>query len=90
MLLAISLLLGIPYSHDQPDNAARLERLGTSRTIGRKRYNTKTAIRALRELLNNPHYAEKAMAIGRIIQAEQGVKVACDAIEQQLMDFETI
>ena len=76
----------VPYSHDQPDNAARLERLGTSRTIGRKDYNTKTAIKALLELLNNPHYSEKAMAIGRIIQAEQGVKVACDAIEQQLID----
>ncbi len=25
--------LVMPYSHDQPDNAARVERLGTSRTI---------------------------------------------------------
>jgi rhamnosyltransferase subunit B len=38
----------------------------------------------LRELLDNPQYATKAAEIGRIIQAENGVSVACDAIELQL------
>ena len=28
----------VPYSHDLPDNAARLERLGTSPTLDRQRY----------------------------------------------------
>jgi UDP:flavonoid glycosyltransferase YjiC (YdhE family) len=35
-------------------------------------------------LLENPNYATKAAEIGRIIQAENGVAVACDAIEKQL------
>jgi rhamnosyltransferase subunit B len=38
----------------------------------------------LRELLENPKYATKAAEIGRIVQAEDGVKVACDAIDCQL------
>ena len=76
--------LVVPYSHDQPDNAARVARLGTSRTIPRKQYSASRVARELRELLENPKYATKAAEIGRIIQAENGVGVACDAIEKQL------
>lgn len=76
--------LVMPYSHDQPDNAARVEHLGTSRTIPRKQYSAVRVAKKLRELLENPNYAAKAAKIGRIIQAENGVGVACDAIEKQL------
>lgn len=76
--------LVMPYSHDQPDNAARLERLGTSRTIPRKKYTAKRAVKELRELLDNPSYARRAEEVGRIVGAEDGVKAACDAIEGQL------
>jgi rhamnosyltransferase subunit B len=74
----------VPYSHDQPDNAARVQRLGTSRTISRKDYSAALVVNELSELLENPSYAAKATEIGRIIQAEDGVGVACDAIERQL------
>ena len=74
----------VPYSHDQPDNAARLERLGTSRTIPRQRYTAERVTKELRELLNNPKYAAKASEVGEIIRSENGVQVACDAIEKQL------
>ncbi|MGB3652627.1 MAG: nucleotide disphospho-sugar-binding domain-containing protein [Rivularia sp. (in: cyanobacteria)] len=74
----------MPYSHDQPDNAARIERLGTSRTIPRKQYSAKRVVKELNALLENPNYAAKAIEIGRIIQTEDGVSVACDAIEKQL------
>ncbi|MEW6494934.1 MAG: glycosyltransferase [Cyanobacteriota bacterium] len=77
--------LVMPYSHDQPDNAARVERLGTSRTIPRKQYSAVRVAKKLRELLENPNYAAKAAEIGRIIQAENGVRIACDAIEKQLL-----
>lgn len=76
--------LVMPYSHDQPDNAARVERIGTSRTISRKQYSASQVAHELRELLENSNYATKAAEIGRIIQAENGVGVACDAIEKQL------
>jgi UDP:flavonoid glycosyltransferase YjiC (YdhE family) len=76
--------LVMPYSHDQPDNAAKVERLGTSRTIPPRHYSAVRVAEKLRELLENPNYAAKAAEIGRIIQAEDGVEVACDAIEKQL------
>jgi UDP:flavonoid glycosyltransferase YjiC (YdhE family) len=76
--------LVVPYSHDQPDNADRLERLGISRTIPRKQYSASRVVKELGELLDNPSYAAKAAEIGQIIQAEDGVKVACDEIEKQL------
>jgi UDP:flavonoid glycosyltransferase YjiC (YdhE family) len=79
--------LVVPYSHDQPDNAARLERLGTSRTIPRKQYSASRVIKELRELLDNPSYAAKAVEIGHIVQAENGVSVACDAIEKHLREI---
>ena len=74
----------MPYTYDQPDNAARVQRLGTSRTINRKHYTASRVAKEVSELLENPSYAAKATEIGQIIQAEDGVRVACDAIEKQL------
>jgi len=74
----------MPYSHDQPDNAARVERLGTSRTIPRKQYFASRVAKELCELLENPSYATKAAEVRHIIQAENGVSAASDAIEKQL------
>ncbi len=76
--------LVMPYSHDQPDNAARVERLGTSRTIPRNQYTAERVAKQLRQLLENPSYATKALEVSSVIQAENGVGVACDAIEKQL------
>jgi rhamnosyltransferase subunit B len=76
--------LVMPYSHDQPDNAARLERLGTSQTISRKQYSATKVTKLLRELLEHPSYAAKAAKVSQIIQAENGVTVACNAIEKLL------
>jgi rhamnosyltransferase subunit B len=77
--------LVMPYCHDQPDNAARVERLGTSRTLSRHNYKAKQIAKALRELLTNPRYAETAAPIGHRLQSENGVNVACDAIEKLLL-----
>jgi rhamnosyltransferase subunit B len=74
----------MPYSYDQPDNAARVKRLGISRTIERKHYTAAIVAKELKALLENPNYAAKAAEIGRIIQMENGVSLACDAIEHQL------
>jgi rhamnosyltransferase subunit B len=74
----------MPYSHDQPDNAARAKRLGTSVTIHRKQYSAARIAKELNELLGNPKYAANAANIGRIVQAEDGVSLACNAIEKQL------
>jgi UDP:flavonoid glycosyltransferase YjiC (YdhE family) len=76
--------LVMPYSLDQPDNAARAQRLGTSLTLSRRRYQAPTVARALAKLLERPNYARQADEVGRQIRAENGPQVACDAIETLL------
>lgn len=80
----------MPYTYDQPDNAARVKRLGTSRTILREQYSASRVAKELSELVGNPSYAAKAAEIGRMVQAENGVGVACDAIEKQLEEVAII
>jgi UDP:flavonoid glycosyltransferase YjiC (YdhE family) len=74
----------MPYSHDQPDNAARCERLGVARTIPRDKYARDAAAKQLRELLADLSYKAKAAEARKIVEAEHGTCVACDAIEQIL------
>ena len=77
-------MLIMPYSHDQPNNAARAERLGVARTIKRGEYTAESAVIELKQLLDNSKYTKRAAEVGRQIQAEDGVRTACDAIEAQL------
>ena len=74
----------MPYTYDQPDNAARVQRLGTSRTINPKQYIASRVAEELRELMVNPYYTAKAKEVGQIFQTEDGVGMACDVIEKQL------
>ncbi len=74
----------VPYSHDQPDNAARIVRLGVGRTVRRARYTPALAARELQHLLRDSRYAEKARLLGGRIRAEDGARAACDAIEEYL------
>jgi rhamnosyltransferase subunit B len=76
--------LVMPYSHDQPDNAARLERLGTSRSIPRQHYSAARVVKELKQLFNHASYTTRALEIKQILQLENGVNVACNAIENQL------
>jgi rhamnosyltransferase subunit B len=76
--------LVMPYSHDQPDNADRLVRLGVSRSIDRDRYRADRVVQELQKLLTAPSYRERAESIGRIVRAENGVEVACSEIERLL------
>jgi UDP:flavonoid glycosyltransferase YjiC (YdhE family) len=74
----------MPYSHDQPDNAARCERIGAARVISREKYNGETAAKELRVLLGDENYKQNAVEAGKIVRAEHGTLVACDAIEAVL------
>jgi len=76
--------LVVPYGFDQPDNAARVERLGVARTIGRNEYTAERATKQLADLINNPSYATRAKEVARKVQAEDGLKDSCDAIEKQM------
>ncbi len=70
----------MPYSHDQPDNAARCRRAGVAEIIGRNDYNVSSAAKALKNILENPRYLENAAGLKRIVDSEHGTATACDAI----------
>jgi rhamnosyltransferase subunit B len=76
--------LFMPYSHDQPDNAARCERLGVAKIISRERYNAGNAAAKLRELLTDESCKTRAAEAAKIVQSEHGTRTACDAIEEIL------
>ena len=77
-------MLVVPFAHDQQDNAARVERLGIARQVGRTKYTARRVAAELRALLEDGRYAAKAEEVGRRIRSEDGVAAACDAIEQRL------
>ena len=77
-------MLVVPFGFDQPDNAARVERLGISRTLARNAYNRETAASELNNLLSDAKYAEKASEVGLQVQNENGAVEACNAMESLL------
>ena len=74
----------VPFNHDQPDNASRVVRLGVGRTISRTSYTARNAARELNKLLTDKSYGERAAAIGRQVQTEDGALTATDEIEKFL------
>ncbi len=77
-------MLVMPFGGDQYDNGARIERLGAGLTIMRKQYTADRVALELKRLFDNPSYREKAADLGRRVATENGVRVACEAIEKQL------
>ncbi|MGB9030139.1 MAG: glycosyltransferase [Acidobacteriaceae bacterium] len=74
-------MLVMPYSHDQPDNARRVRRLGVAEVLGRKKYRAKPAARLIQQLLSDNAYLSCASAVAEKIAAENGAVAACDALE---------
>jgi UDP:flavonoid glycosyltransferase YjiC (YdhE family) len=77
-------MLVMPYGHDQPDNGARVARLGIARVISRRDYRPERAATELRRLLEEPGFARRAAEVGERVRQEDGVAAACEAIEQLL------
>ncbi len=75
-------MLGVPFAHDQPDNAYRAARLGMGRVLRARQYRADRAARELGELLGNPSYASAAQRVAGRVRAERGVETACNAIER--------
>jgi UDP:flavonoid glycosyltransferase YjiC (YdhE family) len=75
-------MLVVPHSHDQPDNAFRVARLGVSRTLYPKRYTAARAAKELGRLLDDPSYADRARQVAIIVASEGGAAAAADAIQE--------
>jgi rhamnosyltransferase subunit B len=77
-------MLFVPYGWDQPDNAARVQRLGSALTIARTRYTVETATAALARLLDEPSFTRRACEIATHVAAEDALTGACNAIDRLL------
>ncbi len=75
-------MLIMPYSHDQPDNARRMRRLRVAQVIQKSSYKAARVAGKLEAMLSEPSYAERAHAVAQQISHEDGVKTACDALEE--------
>lgn len=70
--------LVMPYSHDQPDHAARITRLGVGLQLPRSRYNAYRAAGQLRKILSSETMTARAARIGEQVRAENGARAAAD------------
>jgi UDP:flavonoid glycosyltransferase YjiC (YdhE family) len=75
-------MLIMPYSHDQPDNARRMRRLKVARVIQRGNYTPIRVTRKLKAMLAEPLFARRAEQVARRLEHEDGVRSACDALEE--------
>ena len=83
-LLAGVPTLIVPFAFDQSDNAEHARRLGTSRTVYRKKYQAARVAKELRELLTRPEYKQNAIKVSEQLKQENGPGRAADLIEQVL------
>jgi rhamnosyltransferase subunit B len=70
-----------PMTFDQPDNAARVQRLGAGLSIRPDRYTPRTAVRALDTLLHSEDVSAKCRLYSAMIDPGAGLAAACDIIE---------
>jgi UDP:flavonoid glycosyltransferase YjiC (YdhE family) len=75
-------MLIMPFSHDQPDNARRMLRLKVARVMQRARYTPWRVARRLKAMLDEPLLAKRAASVARQLAKEDGVRTACDALEE--------
>ncbi len=75
--------LVVPFSHDQPDNAARVRRLGVGRVLPRKHYRAARVAEELTALFNGETYARPARELGERLRQENGAETAADAIVER-------
>ena len=75
-------MLIMPFSHDQPDNARRMLRLKVGRIIARSNYTPFRIARRIQKMLAMPLLAKRAESVGRQLAKEDGVRTACDALEE--------
>lgn len=72
--------LVVPHGFDQPDNAARLQRLGVAEVLPIGRYSAARAAAALARLRGEARYRDAARDRARVLADQDGASVAADAL----------
>jgi UDP:flavonoid glycosyltransferase YjiC (YdhE family) len=83
-LAAATPQLAVPMSHDQPDNAARMTRLGVGASLPASRLTGAGAAGALARLLESPAVARAAALRAEATRAGDPVGETCDLLEELL------
>lgn len=73
--------LVMPFTHDQPDNAERLERLGVARVLEATRYRAAPAAQLLDELLRSADVARQCKIYAERLAGSRPLEEAADYIE---------
>ncbi len=71
----------VPFAHDQPDNAARVKRLGCGAEIGPKAYRKGKGAGLLETLLDKPVVAATCREVAAKFSGHDPLGEACDLIE---------
>jgi len=74
----------VPFAHDQFDNAARVVRMGVGEALDGRNPTGRELAATLSRLLDDDNIKREATLIGNSIRAENGILLACDAIEAAL------
>jgi len=73
--------LVVPHAHDQPDNAARVERLGLGKCIYPEKYRAAKLASLLKELLSDSGLSERCRNFAARIRPDAALDKACSLIE---------
>lgn len=74
-------LMIMPMSHDQPDNADRLQRLGVGTSLSPRRFTAERLAEKLRGLLDSPEVAQRCKAIAAKFEGVNALARACEEVE---------
>ncbi|MCE9547727.1 MAG: glycosyltransferase [Planctomycetia bacterium] len=71
----------MPMAHDQPDNAARVERLGVGRSLPPKNFRGPQLAAELEQLLSPPQVRERCRELATRLKGCNGLELAADEVE---------
>lgn len=77
-------MVAVPLTHDQPATAARIAWSGTGEVIPPKALTTERVVAAVRRVLDEPAFREKAARIRESVRAAGGAEKAADVVESVL------
>ncbi len=73
--------LVMPMSHDQPDNAGRLTRLGVAAELKPKQFRGPRVAAQLRTLIGNPSVLARCQSLAARMDAKAALAAICDRLE---------
>ena len=73
--------LMVPHAHDQPDNAARVQKLGLGKCIYPEKYRGPAAALLLKELLTDSQIMARCKQFAGCIDSDAALARSCELIE---------